>query len=480
MAYKHGVYGELVPSSERISYSPGTLPVYIGTAPVHRLEDPSSAINVPILIESPEDAKKKFGYADNDDFDDFTLAAVVYTHFKNKIQPIGPFVFINVLDPTTHKTTGTNDLTLIDGKGYIDDYVILDSIEILDKVKDTDYTAEYTTDGRVLITDINDTMTSPVTITYDKADPESVQDTDIIGGYDSKTDKRTGIACVQTIYDEIKLVPSILSAPGWNHKPTVEEELVLACHNIGGLWDAICVTDIDPAAATTIEEAIKWKKDNNYTSNREKACWPKVRIGDKFLWMSLVAIMRMQITDAINDGVPYETPSNEAIGITGLVLGDGTSIKFNYEQANKLNEKGITTATYFGGRWVLWGPHMANYEYGITTKPEEIFDVNIRTNLYLNNDFKLRNAPIVDKPIARHDIDDILNTEQLRLNGLISDGKLLLGEVEFRPSSNPTSDMVQGDFVFDSMVTNTPPGKSLTNKIQYTTRGLNTLIGGEK
>ncbi|HHW03411.1 MAG TPA: hypothetical protein GXX35_11505 [Thermoanaerobacterales bacterium] len=479
MPYKHGVYGEIIPSIEQITYGQGTIPVYIGTAPVHRLAEYSGAVNTPVLINSLDEAKTKLGYVENDDFDDFTLAAVVYGHFKNKIQPIGPFIFINVLDPATHKTTGTASVTLVDGKGYIDDYVILNSISITGEVKGIDYTAEYTTDGRVLITDIGGGLVSPVTVSFDKVDLTAVQDSDIIGSYDPATGKRTGLSCVQTIYEELNIVPSILSAPGWNHKPAVETELVSACFKIGGHWDAICVTDIDPTNAKTIDAAINWKKTNNYTSNREKVCWPKVKVGDKTLWMSIMAIIRMQQTDYINDGVPYESPSNKQLDITGLVLGDGTEIKLNSEDGNKLNEKGITTAVYFGGKWVLWGPHMANYEYGVTTKPEEIFDVNIRTNLYLTNDFQVRNASLVDTPIARNDIDDILNTEQLRLNALISEGKLLYGTVEFRPESNPTSDLMQGDFVFDTMVTNTPPGKSLTTRVQYTSQGLNSLTGGE-
>lgn len=479
MTYKHGVYGEILPSAEQITYSQDTIPVYIGTAPVHRLANYSGAVNVPLLITSLEDAQAKLGYLPDDNFDDFTLSGVVYAHFQNKIQPIGPIVVINVLDPAVHKTAGTASVTLVDGKGYIDDNVILGSIEITGKILGTDYTAEYTTDGRVLITSINGGLTSPVTVNFDKVNPVAVQDTDIIGSYDPATEKRTGLARVQTIYEELNIVPSILSTPGWNHKPDVEAALVTACSKIGGHWDAICVTDIDPSAAKTIDTAITWKTTNNYTSNREKVCWPKVKVGDKVLWLSILAIVRMQQTDYANDGVPYESPSNKQMDITGLVLGDGTEPRFNGEQGNKLNEKGITTAVYSGGRWVLWGPHMANYEYGVTTKPEEIFDANIRTNLYLTNDFQARNAVLVDTPIARSDVDDILNTEQLRLNALVAEGKLLYGTVEFRPASNPTSDLMQGDFVFDTLVTNTPPGKSLTTRVQYTSRGLDTLTGGE-
>jgi phage tail sheath protein FI len=413
MAYKHGIYGELVPSKEIIT-STDSVPVYIGTAPVHKLESSLGLINVPLLIRNEEDAIAKLGYSSDDDFDQYTLSAAVYAHFYNNIMPVGPFVVINVYDPEVHVSVS------------------------------------------------------------------AVTKTDIIGSYDPATGARKGIKCLDIVYEELNLVPSIVSAPGFNHMPEVEAELVAQCTNIGGRWEAICVTDIDPTAADNIAEAITWKSTNKYTANLEKVCWPKVKVRDKSIWMSILTIVRMQQTDHFNGGVPYESPSNKQLDITGIATGDGTILKQNIVQGNELNEKGITTAIYNGGKWVLWGPHMANYAYGTDIRAEEIFDVNIRTNLYLLNDFQVRNTHLIDTPIDRNDIDAILNTEQLRLNALVADGKLLYGKVEFLLSSNPSSDLMQGDFTFDTAVTNTPPGKSITNRVQYTSKGIATLTGGEQ
>ncbi|MHC1683686.1 MAG: phage tail sheath protein [Clostridiaceae bacterium] len=410
MTYKHGIYGELVPSKEIIT-SGAIIPVYIGTAPVDKLTDSSNAINVPILIKNIEEAATYLGYSDTDDWDKYTLSAAIYAHFKNSILPIGPIACINVFDPEVH------------------------------------------------------TVENPV----DK--------TDIIGSYDANTNLRTGLKVLDIVYEELNLVPSIISAPGFNHIPDVEKALVNGCSKIGGRWEAICVTDIDPTA-TNINAAKTWLTTNQYKSNREKVCWPKGEMNNKPIWMSILTIVRMLQTDYSNDDIPYESPSNKPLDITGIIV-NNTRFKFNIIQGNELNENGITTAIYNGGKWVLWGPHMANYEYGSDIKAEEIFDVNIKTNLYLLNDFQLRNANIIDSPISRNDIDAILNTEQLKLNSLISEGKLLYGNVAFNSESNPTSDLIQGDFVFDTAVTNTPPGKSLTTRVQYTSQGISSLTGGE-
>lgn len=480
MPYKHGAYGEIAPSQEKITTVQGTIPMYIGTAPIFRLESYQNSINNPLLIRSLEDAKEKLGYMDTDNFQHFTLSAAVFAHFKNRVEAIGPFVVVNVLNPEKHMTDGaTASITLVNKVGYINDYAILDSISVDTFVKDEDFTVEYTDDGRVKFTAIDPAITTPVSVNYKKIDISKVTDDDVIGMYDPNTNSRSGIQCIETIYEELNIVPNILTAPGWNHKPIVEQALIAAAEKYDNHYDAIVITDIDESVATTVEGALQWKETNNYVAKKQKVCWPKGKVSGRILWMSIIAAVRMQQTDSANDGIPYETPSNKQIDIVTLVAGD-KEIKLNSVQANKLNEKGITTALYNGGKWVLWGPHMANYDYSSTDKPDEIFDVNIRMSIYLSNDFQLRNANLVDSPIARNDVDGILNLEQMRLNSLVADGKLLYGAIEFIPTANLASDLIQGDFNFDTQVTNTPPGKSLTNRIQYTTKGISTLIeGGE-
>ena len=199
----------------------------------------------------------------------------------------------------------------------------------------------------------------------------------------------------------------------------------------------------------------------------------------KNVFMSVLAIVRTQQTDVKNGGVPCETPSNKVIDITGLVTDTGEPVKLTIEIANKLNSKGITSALFYGGKWVLWGPHMSNFEHGETNKPEEMFDVNRRMDIYLNNDFKKRNADKIDSPMTRNDIDALINTEQIRLNSLVSEGKLLFGSISFRSSNNTVSDLMQGNFVFDTVTTATIPAKSLTQKIQYSSQGIKDMMGGE-
>ncbi len=305
-----------------------------------------------------------------------------------------------------------------------------------------------------------------------------VAPTDIVGGI-QVNGSRTGLACVDLIYQKYNMVPSILAAPGWSHKPTVEAALISKCQKINGHWDTVCVTDIDSSAALTIAAAKTWKTTNAYESRLEKVCWPKVKSGEKEFWLSTLAVVRMQQTDYQNEDVPYESPSNKPIDMSGAILASGASIEFDEIQANDLNSFGITTVNFRSGSWVLWGPHNSNYEDGTDIDPADVFDCGIRMIMYLYNSFQNRYLPDVDSPLSRSKVDTILNDANVWLSGLVGDGKLLFGQMDFNETSNTGSSIVKGDFVFDIRTTTTPPGKSLTFRVQYTTQGINLLFGGE-
>jgi phage tail sheath protein FI len=478
MTYKHGVFGLQVPTIDTLPPSGvGTLPVYVGTAPIQQLSDYSNSINMPIMINSFEDAKAKIGYSD--DWNTFTLCEAVYAHFKNSISPIGPIVVINVLDPAIHKIAAAPaSVVITNGVGYINDNVaVLSSVAITGKVNGTDYTVEYISDGRVKIKQIT-TLVSPSTVNYNKIDKTKVTNAEIIGAKDAN-EKRTGITCLELVYQMFNMIPTILAAPGWSHIPAIKVELVSKARKLNGHWDLEVVADLECTTTKTIAAAKAWKDTNLYNDVNLKICWPKAKAGDKVYWLSTMTVVRMQQTDFNNKNVPYESPSNKQLGITGAILGDGTVINMDELQANDLNSKGITTINFRGGIWVLWGPHNANYEYGTTVDPKNVFDASIRMMMYLTNSFQENYLADTDGPLNRSRVQTILNDSQTWLNSLISDGKMLYGNIAFNETSNPLSSVVEGDFVFDTQVTTTPTAKSLTFSVQYTTQGINTLFGGD-
>ncbi len=101
-----------------------------------------------------------------------------------------------------------------------------------------------------------------------------------------------------------------------------------------------------------------------------------------------------------------------------------------------------------------------------------IFDANIRMLEYITNSFQQDHGTKIDKPMTPADQETILNAEKERLDTLLGIGALIgTPLVEFVETSNPVSDMMNGDFVWDFAVTNTPPLKSATARICYTDEG---------
>ena len=283
MPYKHGVSANLIPSQPAFPPSGiGTLPVYVGTAPINVLADPEAALNKVILVKSLNEAKLAVGYSD--DWDTFTLCEAIDAHFNNPLGNMGPIVLINVFDPATDTKEGSENVALVDKVGYIDnEKVLLESIEIADKVLGTDYNAEYVViDGKnkVKITDISvGGLVSPVAVTFDEMDISKISAADIVGTVD-EDGVRTGLQVVDFVYQDTGLIPTILAAPGWSEDPVVYTGLVSKCQAINSHWDAICVADIDSssAGAVTVSEAKDWKDTNGYISKLSKIFWPMSKL----------------------------------------------------------------------------------------------------------------------------------------------------------------------------------------------------------
>ena len=78
------------------------------------------------------------------------------------------------------------------------------------------------------------------------------------------------------------------------------------------------------------------------------------------------------------------------------------------------------------------------------------------------------------------DKDTILNDEKRRLDNLKGIGALIgTPSVAFLESANSVNQMMNGDFVWDFTVTNTPPLKSATARVCYTDEGFNAFFESE-
>lgn len=486
MAFKHGMYGEhSAYAGKKTTKSIGTIPVYIGTAPVHQNNaenaenyDYSNLINKPMIINSYTDAKAKLGVSD--DFKKFTLMEAVYAHFLNGEKSIAPIIVVNMANPANREAEDSESTVVLSGLagnkvGYIEDAAaIIETVELAELTKGTDYTLSYV-DGKIKLNITKSGFTSgSVVATYNKIDTaDTVITTTVFSNALDSLD-----VCEVVMGN----IPTVLLAPYYSKIKTYHDLLVAkSVSKISDKWYTDVITDIKADSETnTIAKAITKKATDGYNNLVEKVCYPMAKYNGKIYHLSTLAAVRMQITDTEAGGVPYISPSNKAIFAEAAVLEDGTQLYINETTANTANANGLTTVNVIRGGLRLWGGCNANYSYVNESNidPEHLQDASIRMKHYMLNKLQYDYIDNIDNPISRRDIDSILASVQQWLNSLVNEGKLLYATVEFIEDNNSVKDMVSGDFVFDVSSTNTPNAKSITFRTHYTTDGISTLTAG--
>ena len=482
MAYKHGAYGEITSSKVTDAKQSDVVAAYIGTAPINLIRGyaEKNLVNMPIKVANMSDTQSKLGYSDN--WEAFTLCEAFAEHFDNTVGNVGPIYVVNVLDPDVHKSAQktTTELTFGNQRAEFESSdIILDTFAIADKTEGVDYSLEYNfSKGTVVVKLLKADATEALQCTYNTVDVSAVKESDIIG-QTTEDGQYTGLHAMKLIYQYHNAVLNMLAAPSWSQIPAVYKAMVSLVQKLNGHWDGFVNADIpledaEGEAINTIAKAIAWKEANGYASEFSKVYWPMVKdSGGRVFHLSTAGQATMLRVDLSHDGVPFESPSNKEIMATGQHFGENSKNKgFDQQTGNGLNEKGLTTACFWGGQWVLWGPHTAAFSYNGNMEGREIFDVNIRMLEHITNSFQLDHGTKIDQPMTPQDRDVILNEEKQKLDTLTGIGALIgTPSVEFLETENALTDMMNGDFVWNFNVTNTPPFKSGTARVSYTDEG---------
>lgn len=480
MAYQHGVYIREVATSivPPVNTTAG-LPVVFGTAPIHLATDPAEA-NKPLLCYTYSEAVAALGYSD--DWESYTLCEAMRAAFA--LYNRAPVVFVNVLDPHTHKKTVSNENTaMVDKVATINKPVLLDTLQVKktssgEKLKKgVDYEAAYNDAGGVTITALvggGIEVINEIFVDYDMLDPSAVDSDDIIGGIDISTGAEKGLEVLDQVFTAVSLVPGIVLAPGWTDNPEVAAVMRAKASNINGSFQAITINDVPTNTVKKYTDVAAWKNSNNYTDPLQVVCWPLVRLGDTVYHMSTHIMGALMTLDSTNGDIPYESPSNKSMQINGLCLADGSEVSMNKEQANYLNGQGVVTALNFLGGWKVWGNRTGCYP--ANTDPKDAFICVRRMFIWHAQTFILTYWAKVDKPITKRLIQTIIDSENLRLNGLTSQGALLGGRIEFLSEENPTTDLLDGKIKFHTYLTPPVPARVIENVIEYDPSYFSTLF----
>lgn len=480
MAYKHGVYTSEVPTSIVLAVNTTAgLPVVFGTAPVHLATDRAAA-NRPVLCYSYAEAVQQLGFSK--DWTKYTLCEVMYSQFA--LYNRGPVVFVNVLDPKNHKkNVNDKSVAVSDKTAKVDAAVLLDTLKIKASavgsvlVAGSDYEAAYDDDGVLVITLLDGGTAAEATslnLEYDELDPTAVNEDDIIGGISVSDGSVKGLECLNKVFPLTGLVPGIVLAPGWSHEPTVAAVMKAKAGNINSHFKAITLNDVPTESVKKYTDVKNWMNQNSYNDTAQVVCWPMVKMGDDIYHMSTHVLGVIATVDSSNGDIPYESPSNKSMQINGCCLKDGTEVVLGPDEAGYLNGQGVVTALNFIGGWKCWGNRTACYPSN--TDPKDAF-ISIRRMFYWHAQTFIQTYwAKVDKPINKRLIQTVLDSENMRLNGLTGQGVILGGRVEFRDDENPVTNLMDGIIKFHTYLTPPAPAREIENVLEYDPAYFETLF----
>lgn len=426
------------------------LQVVIGTAPVNLAEDPTAVVNVPVVCTSLLDAKKKLGFSG--DFESYTLCQSMYASFI--AYAVTPVVFINVLDPAKHrKENEEKAYGVVNSQAVVDDLtgVLKSSVTVKAGetllAEDVDYLLSFNSEEHLVITLISEQAAEAksVTVASVSIDPSKVTVEDIIGGYDAKTGKDSGLEVIRQVYPRTGMPAALLLAPGWSHIPAVGAVMVAKCENINGVFSAECLLDLDTTKTGLYTDVEQVKEESGYLDRHAIALWPMVECDGRKMYYSAVFGAMAEYTDATNDNVPSLYLSNKKLEVDKAVLADGTDICMDREQANTLNAAGIVTLITEGD-WKSWGNNTSVYPESEDTKDRWIACRRMFT--WMSNSLITTYNDRVDSPANFRLIESIVDSENIRLNSYISAGKLAGGRIEYNEEENNVENVLTGQVIF--------------------------------
>ena len=486
MAYPHGVYNTEQDTSltTPIQGSAG-LQVIFGTAPIHLAKDPAKAANTPKLCYSFKECQEAVGYSDN--FKDFTLCQSIDACFR--VFNVAPIILVNVLDPAKAAHVTKNEAANIEVADnvavYETKYVMLGTLEVKNGeatlTAETDYTAAHDDDGNVVITLLSEAAkkATSLSVASTSINPAGVTYEDVVGGVDASTGVETGLELVRHIYPKLGMVPGLLLAPGWSHNAVVAAALQAKTEEINGVFDCCAYLDIaaNSDGATVYTDAKTAKEKLGATSAYSAVFWPMAAVGNKVYSMSAMAAALTSYNDASNGDVPYESPSNKDLRITGTVLEDGTEVVLDQQQANEvLNANGIITAINANG-FKLWGNNTAAYPS--TTDPKDRWLAVRRFFNWDGNNFIRTYFQKVDKPGNKRLIQSIVDSQNIVGNGYVARDYCAGYRVEFRSDENPVTNLLAGHLTVHTFLAPYIPAEFIENIREYDVNALQAAFGGE-
>lgn len=460
-----------------VSITETGVPCFIGAWPCHTAK---GYVGGPQLAHTYEEAVAIGGYSDEwrnaDGSPKWSLCQAMYGFLM--LASMSPAIFINVYDPSKHKTAvesteyEVKDHSIVLTDAIDDEGLSLTTADdnTLPLVKGKDYDAFYVNNNLVieLLEDGNSFTATKIKAGYNKADLTAITAETI----------SAAIEQVERCKNSLGVVPDLLCAPGWSQTPSIAALLAIKAANINGLFKGKAIVDLDSSAngADSFDKVQKYKSENGYTDENQIVCWPLIKANGYIFDCSVLQAATIAAIDYENGNCPFESPSNRLIAISGACNAGGKDVSLSITEANVVSNAGVVTAINFNG-WRTWGNYTACWP--LEKDVAKHFICTSRVQDWICNNFVNSFWAYIDRPMTRILIDAIVDSFNLWLSGLKSEGKIYAGEIKYISDNNAASNLLAGHFRLDTRSASPTPTQRIDMHAEFSADVLLTAINNK-
>lgn len=278
---------------------------------------------------------------------------------------------------------------------------------------------------------LNDTLqaiadqTSPilVVVRVNEGADQAATDTAVVGGVVGND--YTGLQALVNAEAVVGVRPRIIGAPGLD-TATVTAALVIAAKKLRGMAYARAI-GADQAAAIVYRAT--------YSARELMLIWPNFTGGFTGDAVARALGLRARIDEQIGW---HKTISNVQVdGVTGIDKDVSFDLLDPSTAAGLLNDADITTLVRTTG-FRFWGNRTCS------DLPEFAFESAVRTAQALQDICATAILPFVDQPLTIGMVKDLLETMNAEVRQLISEGRIIGANFEYRPEDNSSTALSEG------------------------------------
>jgi phage tail sheath protein FI len=119
--------------------------------------------------------------------------------------------------------------------------------------------------------------------------------------------------------------------------------------------------------------------------------------------------------------------------------------------------------------WVVWGNNTSAYPGN--TDPKDRFIPIRRVFQYVKNDFLVFGEPRIDNPINKRQLEGVLNSYNMRLQGFTGAGMVNSASVALDADLNTPANLLDGRVFIRTLISPPPPMEQLSNVFEYDVAG---------